>query len=201
MSVQAEFQAAYHQVSGSICVCTCVYNYSSCVYVYASMVRVYVYMYACTGQACTSMHVRYMRVRVRMYGTCAYVYACAVHACTYIHLQYTVQLTRNLNASVEYERFYSRVSMCETRALVLELHSKIGPLALERSSTRTRLDSTRTSQLDIRIRAIEHRTRRYYNYIHARTGTYKLHARTHMAHERYRHPLRTRAMYSTTARG
>ena len=29
----------------------------------------------------------------------------------------TVQLTRNLNASVEYERFYSRVSMCETRAL------------------------------------------------------------------------------------
>ena len=45
----------------------------------------------------------------------------------------TVQLTPNLNASVEYERFYSRASMCKTRALVLELHSKIGPLALERS--------------------------------------------------------------------
>ena len=28
-----------------------------------------------------------------------------------------------LNASVEYERFYSRVSMCKTRALVLELAS------------------------------------------------------------------------------
>ena len=51
---------------------------------------------------------------------------------------HTVQLTRNLNASVEYERFYSRVSMCETRALVFELHSKIGPLALEHSSARIR---------------------------------------------------------------
>ena len=51
--------------------------------------------------------------------------------------------------------------------------------ALERSysySTRALqyFDSTRTSQLEIRIREIEHRT-----HIHARTGTYKLHARTY----------------------
>ena len=103
----------------------------------------------------------------------------------------TVQLTRNLNASVEYERFYSRVSMCETRALEHSYssftrrsdpsHSSTRALVLELEHSSARLDSTRTSQLDIPIRAIEHRTRRYYNYIHARTGTYKLHARTHMA--------------------
>ena len=76
---------------------------------------------------------------------------------------YTVQLTRNLNASVEYEHFYSRVSMCETRALEHSYSSFTRRSDLEHSSTRALqyFDSTRTSQLDIRIRAIEHRTQRY----------------------------------------
>ena len=43
------------------------------------------------------------------------------HVCTC-----TVQLTRNLNASVEYERFCSRVSMCETQALVHSYSSFTG---------------------------------------------------------------------------
>ena len=63
----------------------------------------------------------------------------------------TVQLTRNLNASVEYERFYSRVSMCETRASFTRRsdpsHSSTRALVLvlERSSTRTRLERSSTS--------------------------------------------------------
>ena len=67
----------------------------------------------------------------------------------------TVQLTRNLNTSVEYERFYSRVSMCKTRALVLvlELHSKIGPLALEHSCARTH---TQTLQYSYSTQALQY---------------------------------------------
>ena len=80
--------------------------------------------------------------------------------------------TRALEHSYSSFTRRSDPSHSSTRALVLELeHSIARTRALQYSySTRTR------------IRAIEHRTRRYYNYIHARTGTYKLHARTHMAH-------------------
>ena len=58
----------------------------------------------------------------------------------------TVQLTRNLNASVEYERFYSRVSMCETRALDHSYSSFTRRSDPSHSSTRALvlvLDSTR----------------------------------------------------------
>ena len=107
--------------------------------------------------------------------TCTCIYACRY---MYIHVDAcTVQLTRNLNASVEYEHFYSRVSMCETRALEHSYSSftrRSDPshsstralvlvLVLERSSTRTRLERCSTStRLELaRIRAMEHRTRRY----------------------------------------
>ena len=45
-----------------------------------------VYVYAFTLHACMCMHVRYMRVRVCMYGTC--VYAFTLHACTCMHVWY-----------------------------------------------------------------------------------------------------------------
>ena len=50
-------------------------------------------------------------------GTLSYFCRCASSSRSFYGLICTVQLTRNLNVSVEYERFYSRVSMCETRAL------------------------------------------------------------------------------------
>ena len=77
----------------------------------------------------------------------------------------TVQLTRNLNASVEYEyeRFYSRVSMCETRALEHSYssftrrpdpsHSSTRALVLEleHSSARTRFVLERSSSTRLEL--------------------------------------------------
>ena len=175
--------------------------YYTCIHVHVCTVHtLYICVHTCTIHACT--------VHAYTYRTCIHVDIRSTHTCTCIHV-YTVQLTRNLNASVEYERFYSRVSMCETRALEHSYSSFTRRSDLEHSSTRAlvlelehssaRLDSTRTSQLDIRIRAIEHRTRRIS--MHAQELINSTPVRIWRAHERYRHPLRTRAMYSTTTRG
>ena len=66
----------------------------------------------------------------------------------------TVQLTRNLNASVEYERFYSRVSMCETRALEHSYSSFTRRPDPSHSSTRTRTRALERSY-SIRTRALQ----------------------------------------------
>ena len=43
---------------------------------------------SCTVHASMCMDVRYMRLRVCMYGTCAYVNACTAHVCTFTHVSY-----------------------------------------------------------------------------------------------------------------